>query len=100
MNLAPQSAVVRISYVSESRTKSTWQFPEGKRRFVIGAVKTTGESLGERNVSLTTLDPWKASLCIQARDKQFPLQIKYRDTRYFDADLLWVGMVTDQGASA
>jgi len=98
MNLAPQSAIVTIQYVSESRTRSTWGHPEGRRRFVIGAEKTTGEGFDKR-LSFTTLDPWKASLCLQARDQKFPLAVKYRDTRYFDADLLWVGMVKAEASA-
>ena len=87
-----------IQYVSESRTKSTWGHPEGRRRFVIGAEKTTGEGFDKR-VSFTTLDPWKASLCIQARDQHLKLAVKYRDTLYFDADLLWVGRLTEQASA-
>ncbi len=100
MNLAVQEAMVYISYVSESRTKPVYPDTEGKRRFVIGAEKTTGNSSGERLLGLTTLDPWKASLCTQARDKKFPLRIKYRATRYFDADLLWCGMVESEQVQA
>lgn len=92
MNLKPQQATVWISYVSESRTKGTWNHPDGRRRFVIGAERTTGESIGERLLGLTTLDPWMASLCIRARDKHVAVDIKFKDTRYFDKDLLWVGL--------
>lgn len=99
MNLKPHDAIVTIQYVSESRTRGSWSYPDGRRRFVIGAEKTTGESKGERLIGLTTLDPWKASLCVQARDKKFPLAIKYRDTRYFDKDLLWVGLVKEQASA-
>jgi hypothetical protein len=99
MNLKPQDATVWITYVSESRTKGTWQRPDGLRRFVIGAEKTTGDSLGERLIGLTTLDPWKASICIQARDQKFQLAIKFRETRFFDHDLLWVGRVEQQASA-
>jgi hypothetical protein len=98
MNLKPQDAIVTITYVSESRTKGTWSYPEGRRRFVIGAEKTEGDELTKR-IGLTTLDPWKASLCMQARDKKFPLAIKFRETRYFDADLLWVGLVKEEATA-
>ena len=89
MNLAVQTAVVTITYVSESMTKAVYPRP-GIRRFVIGAENTVGDSLGERLIGLTTLDPWKASLCSQARDKGFSVRIKFRDTRYFDKDLLYI----------
>lgn len=86
-------AVVAIRYVDESRTRGTWHNPLGKRRFVIGAEKQDGPDGLTRHISFSTLDPWKASLCSQARDKRFLVAVKYRGTRYFDADLLWVGMV-------
>ncbi len=91
MDRAPYDDVVTIQYVSESRTKV-----QGLRRWVIGAERTTGQSVGERLIGLTTLDPLKASLCIQARDKKFQVQIKHRKTAYFDDDLLWVGLVKAQ----
>lgn len=91
-NITPHEAIVRIAYVDESRTRGTWHNPHGRRRFVIGAEKTEGEGL-TRHISFSTLDPWKASLCQQARDKHFPVAVKYRGTRYFDCDLLWVGLV-------
>jgi hypothetical protein len=90
------TATVTIQYVEESRTRGTWQRPDGIRRFVIGAEKTTGESLGERRIGLTTLDPWRASLCLQAKDKGFKLFIKYKLTRWFDADLLHCEVVKDE----
>ncbi len=99
MNLKPQDAIVTVQYVGESRTKGTWQRPEGLRRFVIGAEKTTGNSSGERVLGLTTLDAWKATLCQRARDKGLRLHIKYRETRYFDADLLFVELVHDDTVS-
>src|SRR6185369_17791516 len=99
MNLKPQEAIVTITYVSESRTRGTWSHPDGRRRFAIGAEKITGDSLGERLLGLTTLDPWKASLCMRARDTGRKLSIKFRDTRYFDQDLLWIGPVPDEQVS-
>ncbi len=92
------TAVVTISYVQESRTKGTWVRPDGLRRFVIGAdrVDIAGDTLAETRLSFTTLDPWKASLCQQARENGFRLHVKYRMTRYFDADLLFVEMVKDE----
>ena len=90
-------AVVTIQYVQEgTRTKTTWKSPHGLRRFYIGAEKTTGDSLGEWLISMTTLDPWKASLCSQARDKHFRLKIRYKETPFFDAALLSVEMVKDE----
>lgn len=86
---------VTITYVEESRTRGTWAKPDGARRFVIGAERTTGDSLGERLISFATLDPWKASLCLQARDKHLKLRVKYQMTRYFDANLLHVEVVKD-----
>lgn len=100
MNLAVQVAIVTIQYVSESRTKGTMQYPEGIRRFVIGAERTTGDSLGERLIGLTTLNQWIASLCVQARDQKFTLRIKFRDTRYFDKDLLYAETLKDQQGAA
>lgn len=99
-NIGPQSALVTIQYVNESRTKAFPQYPEGKRRFVIGAERTTGDSLMERLISLTTLDEWQASLCEQARSKGMVLAIKFRETRYFDRDLLWVGQPEESQVSA
>lgn len=89
------TATITIQYVEESRTRGNWARPDGLRRFVIGAEKTTGESLGERLISFTTLDPWKASLCQQARDKHLTLFVKYQLTRFFDANLLHVELVKD-----
>ena len=66
------------------------------RRFVIGAERTTGTSLGERLISFTTLDPWAASLCQQARDKKLTLRVKYQLTRWFDANLLHVELAKDE----
>ncbi len=88
-------ATVTIQYVNESRTRGTWARPDGLRRFVIGASRTTGESLGERLINFTTLDTWKASLCQQARDKGLTLQVKYQLTRFFDANLLHVELVKE-----
>lgn len=98
MNHAVQTAIVSIKYVSESRTKGTYQQPEGLRRFVIGAEKTLGDSLGERLLGLTTVDQFKASLCRQACDQDFLVRIKYQDTRYFDKNLLYVELATDEQA--
>jgi len=93
------SATVTITYVQESRTKGTWSHPDGRRRFVIGAEKTTGDSLGERLIGLTTLDPWRASLCLDASPNgNHPgrkLFIKYKLTRWFDCELLHVETVKD-----
>lgn len=91
------TATVTIQYVEESRTRATWNRPDGLRRFVIGASKVPeGETLGETRLSFTTLDPWKASLCQQARDKHLTLFVKYQLTRFFDANLLHVEMVKDE----
>jgi hypothetical protein len=90
------TATVTIKYVQESRTRGTWQHPDGRRRFVIGAEKTTGDSLGERLLGLSTLDPWRASLCLQAKDKGLRLFVKYRMTRFFDAELLHCEVVKDE----
>ena len=98
MNLKPQDAIVTITYVSESRTRGTWDRPDGRRRFVIGAEIVGADELSKR-LGLTTLDPWKASLCMQARDKKFPLAIKYRETRWFDHDLLWAGLVKTEATA-
>ncbi len=81
---------VTIQYVNESRTRGTWGHPDGLRRFVIGAEKTTGQSLSETRLSFSTLDPFKASLCQRARDQHLTVRVKYQLTRYFDANLLQV----------
>lgn len=97
MDLKPYEAIVTITYVKESRTKGTWAHPDGRRRFVIGAEKVDGNSLGERLIGLTTLDAWRASLCDQARQQGRKLKVIYRKTRFFDCDLLHVETVkTDQ----
>ncbi len=87
--------IVTIQYVNESRTRGSWGHPDGLRRFVIGAEKTTGQSLSETRLSFSTLDPWKASLCQRARDEHLMLRVKYQMTRYFDANLLHVELVKD-----
>lgn len=90
------TAIVKISYVEERPSKG------GLRRFLIGAERTDteGDTLAETRLGFSTLDPWKASLCSQARDKGFPLHVKYRLTRYFDADLLFVEMVKPEPVHA
>lgn len=76
--------VVTVQYVQETVSKG------GIRRFLIGAEKLTGDSLGERLISFSTLSQWKAALCEQAKEGGFRLHVKYRLTRWFDADLLFV----------
>lgn len=88
-------ATVTIYSVRESRTKPTHQRPAGWRRFLIGAERTSGELL-TKAITLTTLDPWKASLCDQARQSGRTVRIAFRDTGYFDADLVSVEIVTSQ----
>lgn len=83
MRLRPESAVVTISYVQESPTR------QGLRRFLIGAERE-GVTLAERYLSFTTLDPLKASRCDRARIGGEKLFVRYRDTGYFDYDLLFV----------
>jgi hypothetical protein len=87
-------AVVTIDYVKETVTRG------GLRRFEIGAENVVGQSLGERLIGLTTLDQWKASLCQQAKEKGLRLHIKYRETIYFDAALLFVELVMDAEETA
>lgn len=90
------TAIVTIQYVQESRTRGNWQSPSGLRRFVIGAEREpTGNTLEETRLSFSTLDPWKASLCQQAREKHLTLRVKYQLTRYFDANLLHVELAKD-----
>lgn len=84
-DLKPYAATVSIRYVQETVTKG------GLRRFTIGAERD-GTTLAERYLSFTTLNAWKASLCSQAKDQGFQLSVKYRDTGFFDADLLFVEM--------
>jgi hypothetical protein len=100
MVFSVQEATVTVQYVSESKTRAVLNQPEGRQRWVIGAEKTTGDSKGERMLGLTTLNPWMASLCIQARDQKFTVAIKYRETKYFDADLLWVGRIEPEAHAA
>lgn len=83
-------ALVTVQYTEERVTKG------GLRQFLIGAEKTTGDSLSERRIGLQTLNQWKAALCQQAKDKGLVLHIKYRTTRYFDADLLFVELAKDE----
>lgn len=78
-------AVVSVQYVHESLTKG------GLRRFLIGAERTDGgDALADRYVSFATLNQWKAALADQARQQGFLLHVKYKDTAWFDADLLFV----------
>ncbi len=90
-------ATVTIAYVQESKTRGTWSHPGGLRRFVIGANRTdaAGDSLAEMRLSFSTLDPFKATLCLQAREKGLQLRVKYQLTRFFDANLLHVELVKD-----
>ncbi len=83
-------AIVTIKYVEERPTKG------GLRSFLIGAENVVGQSLGERVIGLTTLDQWKASLCASAKDKGLKLHIKYRETRFFDASLLFVEVAREE----
>ncbi len=86
--------VVTVQYVQETVTAG------GLRRFLIGAEKSTGDSLGERLVSFSTLSQWKASLCDQAKKSGLRLHVKYRLTRWFDADLLFVEVAKESEATA
>ncbi len=94
------TATVTITYVQQSRTRGTWARPDGLKRWVIGAENIHGESLGERLIGLTTLDPLKASLCDRARQSGQRLLIKYRRTKWFDSDLLYVELAKEQAATA
>ena len=86
MDQSPREAIVTISYVQETLTKS------GLRRFLIGAeLAGSGEHfpvLSDRYLSFTTLDQWKASLCDQYRKSGQPLKVSYRATGYFDQQLV------------
>lgn len=85
-------ATVTIDYVQESVTKG------GLRRFLIGATRaetTPVDPLADRVLSFTTLNQWKAALCDQAQKSGATLLVKYRLTRYFDADLLHVELLKD-----
>ncbi len=86
--------VVTVQYVQETVTQG------GLRRFLIGAEKLTGDSLGERLISFSTLSEWKASLCDQAKKGGLRLHVKYRLTRWFDADLLFVEVAKDAEVQA
>ncbi len=87
-------AVVKVSYVVKNVTKG------GLPRFLIDAEKTTGDSLGERLVSFSTLSQWKWTLCHEAKEKGLLLHVKYRETAWFDCDLLFVEVAKDTEATA
>lgn len=99
MDKKVQTSIVRIQYVQESRTRSTWGHPSGLRRFVIGAERQpSGDTLAETRLSFSTLDPLKASLCQRAipsaaRPGQL-LLVKHRKTAFFDDELLHVELAT------
>lgn len=80
---APQSALVRITRVTESKTR------RGDRRFLIEAERVNSEPC-DRFLSLTTLNQWIASVCDQAWKAGLSLSVMYRDTGYFDKDLMVV----------
>jgi hypothetical protein len=94
-----ETSLVRITYVQESRTRSTWGHPDGLRRLVIGAEREpTGDTLAETRLSFslllnTTRRELYASLCAQAWKMSFPVVVKHRKTRFFDDELLHVEMV-------
>lgn len=88
----PETAVVNITLVNELPVKNKiGAIP--MRRFDIQAAKVDDDPEGgswNKHLSFTTLDQWKASLCHQAQQAGLPLKVTYRNTGYWDADLLSV----------
>lgn len=84
------AATIKVMYVKETVTKG------GLRRFEIGAERVPGgETLAERYLSFATLNQFKASLCLQARERGQLLAVKFRNTAWFDADLLAVELAKE-----
>ena len=85
--MRPLSARVTIASVSSAPVRG------GFTRFTVAAERVENTGRMDHWLTFTTLNDFKASLCLRARETGVPLDVTYRSTGYFDADLLSAELV-------
>jgi hypothetical protein len=64
------------------------------QRYVIRVARTQpADSALSRWFSVSTIDPWQASLCARAHAQAIPITLTWRANRFFEQDLIDVALL-------